>query len=184
MTSGLSPDHRRPMAKAVAVNSFFLLVASTLVGAYVLDFFGLSIPAVQVAGGMVVCPMAWSLPNRPDSPGALTRATKPSMAAHALSQRAFYPLTIPLTVGPGSMSVALTLGANLPRASRHGADRVRMMLAPSEALAGLTCGFNRRLRSAWWPQGIRTPVSALRGPTHRHEIRSLQYTDGYADGSV
>ena len=112
MTAGLSPDHRRPMAKAVAVNSFFLLLASMLAGAYVLDFFGLSIPSVQVAGGMVVCAIAWSLLVRPDSPGSLSRATQPPIAAADLSQRAFYPLTMPLTVGPGSMSVALTLGAN------------------------------------------------------------------------
>jgi len=78
MTSGLSPDNRRPMAKAVAVNSFFLLTASTLVGAYVLDFFGLSIPSVQVAGGIVVCAMAWSLLNRPESPAiALTLGANP-----------------------------------------------------------------------------------------------------------
>jgi multiple antibiotic resistance protein len=112
MTAGLSPDHRRPMAKAVAVNSFFLLLASMLAGAYVLDFFGLSIPSVQVAGGMVVCAIAWSLLVRPESPGSLSRATQPPIAAADLSQRAFYPLTMPLTVGPGSMSVALTLGAN------------------------------------------------------------------------
>ena len=46
------------MAQAVAMNSFLLLLASALIGAYVLDFFGLSIPAVQVAGG------AWSAPLR------------------------------------------------------------------------------------------------------------------------
>jgi multiple antibiotic resistance protein len=76
MTDGLSPGQRRPLAKAVAVNSFFLLIASTLVGAYVLDFFGLSIPAVQVAGGMVVSSVGWSLLNRPDSPAAPLRATE------------------------------------------------------------------------------------------------------------
>ncbi len=112
MTDGLSPEQRRPLAKAVAVNSFFLLMASTLVGAYVLDFFGLSIPAVQVAGGIVVCAVAWSLLNRPDSPEVLSRTTVPPTATNELSKRAFYPLTMPLTVGPGSMSVALTLGAN------------------------------------------------------------------------
>jgi multiple antibiotic resistance protein len=111
MTGGLRPEHRRPMAKAVAVNSFFLLIASVLVGAYVLDFFGLSIPAVQVAGGMVVCAIAWSLLNRPDSP-ATSRSPEPTSVADDLQRRAFYPLTMPLTVGPGSMSVALTLGAN------------------------------------------------------------------------
>ena len=54
------------MAKAVAINSFLLLIASALVGAYVLDFFGLSIPSVQVAGGIVVCLIAWSLLNSPE----------------------------------------------------------------------------------------------------------------------
>jgi multiple antibiotic resistance protein len=112
MTSGLTPEERGKMAKAVAVNSFLLLIASVLIGAYVLDFFGLSIPAVQVAGGIVVCAIAWSLLNSPNSPPALDREGPPAVSPDDLSQRAFYPLTMPLTVGPGSISVALTLGAN------------------------------------------------------------------------
>jgi multiple antibiotic resistance protein len=113
MTAGLTPQERGQMAKAVAVNSFLLLIASALVGAYVLDFFGLSIPAVQVAGGIVVCAIAWSLLNSPNTPPALAReGPAPTITPDDLSQRAFYPLTMPLTVGPGSISVALTLGAN------------------------------------------------------------------------
>jgi multiple antibiotic resistance protein len=112
MTAGLAPDERGSMTKAVAVNSFLLLIASTLVGAYVLDFFGLSIPAVQVAGGIIVCGIAWSLLNNPNSPAALARNTASAVTPDDLRQRAFYPLTMPLTVGPGSISVALTLGAN------------------------------------------------------------------------
>jgi multiple antibiotic resistance protein len=113
MTSGFTPDERGRMAKAVAINSFLLLIASALVGAYVLDFFGLSIPVVQIAGGVVVCTMAWSLLNRPNSPPALAReGSLPTVSADDFGQRAFYPLTMPLTVGPGSISVALTLGAN------------------------------------------------------------------------
>jgi multiple antibiotic resistance protein len=117
MTANLTAAERGQMAKAVAVNSFLLLIASALVGAYVLDFFGLSIPAVQVAGGMVVCAIAWSLLNSPNSPSSLTRE-EPTVTPDALSQRAFYPLTMPLTVGPGSISVALTLGANPPQGLR------------------------------------------------------------------
>src|SRR5271170_5119975 len=112
MTAGLTPAERDPMAKAVAVNSFLLLIASFLIGAYVLDFFGLSIPAVQVAGGIVVCAIAWSLLNSPNAPPALAREGPSTATADDLGQRAFYPLTMPLTVGPGSISVALTLGAN------------------------------------------------------------------------
>jgi len=85
MTAFLTHEERTRMAKAVAVNSFLLLIASALIGAYVLDFFGLSIPAVQVAGGIVVCSIGWSLLNSPNSPPALQRnaasATRPSEAS-------------------------------------------------------------------------------------------------------
>jgi multiple antibiotic resistance protein len=113
MTAGLTPEERSRMAKAVAINSFLLLAASALIGAYVLDFFGLSIPAVQVAGGIVVCAIGWQLLNSPNSPPALQRNGPPAATPDDLSQRAFYPMTMPLTVGPGSISVALTLGANV-----------------------------------------------------------------------
>lgn len=113
MTSGLSPEERARTAKLVALNSFVLLLASILIGAYVLDFFGVSIPAVQVAGGIVVCALAWSLLNGPITPSVSASPTASS--PESLVQRAFYPLTMPLTVGPGSISVAVTLGANPPR---------------------------------------------------------------------
>ena len=118
MTAGLTSVERSRMAKAVAINSFLLLVASALIGAYVLDFFGLSIPSVQVAGGIVVCMIGWSLLNSPNSPPALDRNGPETARPDDLSQRAFYPMTMPLTVGPGSISVALTLGANSPAGFR------------------------------------------------------------------
>jgi len=114
MTVGLSSAQRAGMAKAIAINSFLLLIASALIGAYVLDFFGVSIPSVQVAGGIVVCMIAWSLLNSDDAPPAVTRDEAVAATSDDLSRRAFYPMTLPLTVGPGSISVALTLGANPP----------------------------------------------------------------------
>ncbi len=118
MTANLTAAERSRMAKSVAINSFLLLIASTLIGAYVLDFFGLSIPAVQVAGGIVVCMIGWSLLNSPDTPPAVERNGTPAATPDDLSRRAFYPMTMPLTVGPGSISVALTLGANPPAGFR------------------------------------------------------------------
>lgn len=113
MTPGLTPPERARTAKLVALNCFVLLLASILLGAYVLDFFGISIPAVQVAGGIVVCSLAWSLLNEPVNPPMSTPET--AATPDSLKQRAFYPIAMPLTVGPGSMSVAITLGANPPR---------------------------------------------------------------------
>jgi len=118
MTVGLSSADRSAMAKSVAIDSFLLLMASALIGAYVLDFFGLSIPSVQAAGGIVVCMVAWSLLNSPNSPPALERNGPHALNPDDLTQRAFYPMTMPLTVGPGSISVALTLGANPPTGFR------------------------------------------------------------------
>jgi len=116
MISGIDPQERPRMAKLVSMHSFLLLISSVLVGSYVLDFFGVSIPAVQIAGGSVLCAISWSLLNSPNSPAISAR---PSAAQpDAFNQRAFYPLTMPLTVGPGSISVALTLGANPPRSIR------------------------------------------------------------------
>lgn len=116
MTSDLSREERARTAKLVALNSFVLLLASILVGAYVLDFFGVSIPAVQVAGGAVVCAFAWSLLNGPATPEVAASSAR--AAPDSLTQRAFYPLTMPLTVGPGSISVAVTLGVNPPEGLR------------------------------------------------------------------
>jgi len=116
MIATLGAAERPRMAKLVAINSFLLLLASVLVGAYVLDFFGVSIPAVQVAGGFILCAIGWSFLMNPSSPVASDRAL--TGGADTLSQRAFYPLTMPLTVGPGSISAAITLGANPPRGLR------------------------------------------------------------------
>ena len=125
-TSDLTPDEHDDLARRVAVNCFVLLLVSTFIGAYVLDFFGLSIPAVQVAGGAVVCAMGWGLLNEPDRPPTAARDAARAATPADLARRAFYPLTMPLTVGPGSMSVAITLGAN-PSAD------VRTLIATSVA---------------------------------------------------
>ena len=115
LTAGVRPEARPALARLVAFDSFVLLLGSALIGAYVLDFFGVSIPAVQVAGGIVVCALAWPLLTGPDAPEEAARTSAAQAAATEWRPRAFFPLTLPLTVGPGSISVALTLGANSDR---------------------------------------------------------------------
>jgi len=116
MTTTLSPAERPRMAKLVAINSFLLLLVSVLVGAYVLDFFGVSVPAVQLAGGFIVAAIGWSLLITPTAPAVSDRAE--TAGSEPMNQRAFYPLTMPLTVGPGAVSAAVTLGADPPRGLR------------------------------------------------------------------
>jgi multiple antibiotic resistance protein len=111
LTPGYSSDSRIILARKIALNSFWLLTGSMLIGSHILDFFGLSIPIVQVGGGLVVMSTGWTLLSREDDQAKAT-AEKRKITSQDIANRAFYPLTLPLTVGPGSISVALTLGAN------------------------------------------------------------------------
>jgi len=112
MTADLPSAARRKLAVAVGRNSFLMLMAAMLIGTYVLRIFGVSLPIVRVAGGLLVTANGWRLLNHDESTDA-----KPDVVEaweREVARRAFYPLTFPLTVGPGSISIAITLGARAP----------------------------------------------------------------------
>ncbi|MBS0321752.1 MAG: MarC family protein [Proteobacteria bacterium] len=118
-TGDLDAAQRHAVAWRVARNCFALLIASVMIGAYVLDFFGLSVEVVRIAGGLVVCAIGWQLLNAPEAGPPATAQAVRTATPEDLSARAFYPLTLPLTVGPGAISVAITLGANQPSSVRQ-----------------------------------------------------------------
>jgi multiple antibiotic resistance protein len=110
MSADLPAQARRHLATVVARNAFLLLTAAMLIGSYVLQFFGISLPIVRVAGGLVVIGAGWRLlhaGHMDDQP----EAKVVDAWERELARRGFYPLTFPLTVGPGSLSIAITLGA-------------------------------------------------------------------------
>ncbi|HEY6944385.1 MAG TPA: MarC family protein [Candidatus Acidoferrum sp.] len=113
LTSEYPGAARRALARQVALNSFILLIASFMVGTHILNFFGISIPVVQVGGGLVVIANGWAMLNQKPAPDR-GREVQRKVDQQDIFRNAFYPLTMPLTVGPGSISVAITLGANLP----------------------------------------------------------------------
>src|SRR6202795_1106005 len=104
---------RRLLSRRIAINSFILLMASFTIGSHVLSFFGISLPVVQIGGGMIVISTGWAMLKQKDENdrGAVER----KVSSNDVLRDAFYPLTLPLTVGPGTISVAITLGANEPR---------------------------------------------------------------------
>ena len=110
LTAGCDEPTRRALARHIAVYSFALLLGSMLLGSFVLRLFGLSVPVIQVAGGAVVCALGWKLLNDDSKPAEAV--ADPRQASVAALAKAFYPLTMPLTVDPGVMSVAVTIGAN------------------------------------------------------------------------
>src|ERR1700735_1616046 len=115
-TRELEPHVRTQVSGWVAIYSFSIVTVSLYVGAYVLSFFGVSIPVLRVAGGIVVAMTGWRVLNQTDAP-AQRRSETPSPRSIDVppSRLAFYPLTMPLTTGPGTISVAISLGASRPR---------------------------------------------------------------------
>lgn len=128
MTHDYPLETRRALAWRVALNSLVLMVCSYFIGTHVLNFFGVSLPVVQVGGGLIVASMGWGMLLEKDEAREASR--KSVQCADALHS-AFYPLTLPLTVGPGSISVAITLGANFTR--RYG-FHVTIILAALAAM--------------------------------------------------
>ncbi|MFL6463081.1 MAG: MarC family protein [Bryobacteraceae bacterium] len=112
LTPGYSSDARTILSRKIALNSFWLLTGSMLIGSHILSFFGISIPVVQVGGGLVVMSTGWTLLQQRDAEQSHAQVEKRKITREDIANRAFYPLTLPLTVGPGSISVALTLGVN------------------------------------------------------------------------
>ena len=109
LTRDYSPETRMALSWRVALHSLLLMTASYFIGSNVLNFFGVSLPVVQVAGGLVVVSVGWAMLKEKEEDHHISRRTvEPS----EIYGSAFYPLTMPLTVGPGSISVAVTLGAN------------------------------------------------------------------------
>ena len=120
LTMGLSTGSRAVLARKIAVYGFVLLVVSVLIGTHILAFFGISLPVVQVGGGLVLVAAGWKLLNRAEDDDRTIQSPAKPLRTDYLSRRAFYPLTMPLTVGPGSISVAIALGANRPAGSEAG----------------------------------------------------------------
>lgn len=131
MTQDYPPQTRRALAWRVALNSLVLMVGSYFVGAHVLNFFGVSLPVVQVGGGLIVVAMGWGvLLEKNEGPETTRRNVQCTDVLHS----AFYPLTLPLTVGPGSISVAVTLGAN---STRHYGFHIGIILAAVIAMVAV-----------------------------------------------
>jgi multiple antibiotic resistance protein len=107
LTRRASADTRRFLARHVALNAFFVMAGSLLIGTFVLNLYGISVPIIRVAGGIVVAVAGWRLLSQgsqkeEETPEKIDKADYKSMA--------FYPLTLPLTTGPGTIAVMISLG--------------------------------------------------------------------------
>lgn len=135
LTSNQTEKVRSSLAWRVAINGFLLLLGSLFVGAHVLAFFGIMLPVLRIGGGLAVASFGWRLLRdgvEPTAHGAGEVEVDEDVPVDA-----FYPLTMPLTVGPGSIAVAIALGAQRPEHTTGLSEIALIWLAAVAGLAAM-----------------------------------------------
>jgi multiple antibiotic resistance protein len=117
VTADRTRDERVTLAWRVALYSAIVMLTALLAGTPLLSFFGVSLSALRIAGGLVVAAHAWELLTGPEHQE--DRKQQQAASARAAADVAFFPLTMPFTTGPGTISVAIALSANGPAAGNN-----------------------------------------------------------------
>jgi multiple antibiotic resistance protein len=112
------PRAYHSLARRIAINNVIFLASIELLGSVILNFFGISLPVVQVGGGIVVAAMGWNVLNENDSTASARDKQEASdehgqIAESNLKLKTFYPFTFPVTSGPGTLVATLALSAHL-----------------------------------------------------------------------
>ncbi|MGA2538321.1 MAG: MarC family protein [Terracidiphilus sp.] len=113
-----SPRVYKSLARRIAMNNIIFLAVIELLGAAILNFFGISLPIVQFSGGIVIAAMGWSVLNEGDARANSKKRQEETDArddsrARDLEEKAFYPFTFPITSGPGTLVGVLTITAHI-----------------------------------------------------------------------
>ena len=108
MTKYASSIERRSLARRVALNAFYVMIGSLLIGAFILRMYGISVPILRVAGGLIVASAGWRLLNASAHKETDKLDTGERQSNYA--SQTFYPMTLPLTTGPGTIAVMISLG--------------------------------------------------------------------------
>jgi multiple antibiotic resistance protein len=113
----------RALARRIAINTVIFFAIIELIGSSLLEFFGISLPIMQVSGGLVIAMIGWSLLNQTDPTPSQEKTSAADAATPAitraqinsLQEKAFYPFTFPITAGPGCIVIMLTLSIHATR---------------------------------------------------------------------
>jgi multiple antibiotic resistance protein len=113
VTADRAHPERVRLAWQVAGYSTGVMLVSLWAGATLIGFFGVTLSALRVAGGLVVAVRAWEMLSAPEQ--SEDRKKEQAAPISGSSDVAFFPLTMPFTTGPGTISVAIALSASQPR---------------------------------------------------------------------
>lgn len=114
-TESLNDADRARLARRVAFNALILLLVTFFIGTRILHFFGISMAALRIGGGLTVTVSGWQMLNAPDVPREVAVQGEPVAVSRPMAQ-AFFPLTMPLTIGPGTLATAIALNTRYSQA--------------------------------------------------------------------
>jgi multiple antibiotic resistance protein len=123
VTADDTPEYRRRQALKTAINVFVILTVCLFFGRYILAMFGLTVPILRFAGGLVVAHVGWGLLQQSPSLGDEAHAEARDKIDVSLS-----PMALPIMAGPGAMSVAIALGAGSPKLEASLGDLIALAL--------------------------------------------------------
>jgi len=109
----LTSAEKKLAVRKITLYAFLICTVSLFAGHWILELFGISIPVIQLAGGIMICKMGWELlsSNKKDSSTAKDNMNELS-GLSAIQDKLFYPITFPVTTGAGTISVLFTLSAH------------------------------------------------------------------------
>lgn len=110
----LDAQERRRAVRKIAAYAFGISTVALLGGHFIMALFGISIPIVQMAGGLMICKLGWEFlsSDKEDKPADDTASIDPGARYKRVEGMLFYPITFPITTGAGTISVLFTLSAH------------------------------------------------------------------------
>jgi multiple antibiotic resistance protein len=161
VTADRSPAELLSLPKRVAIYSLLIMVGALWAGSYVLNFFGITLGALRIAGGLVVAISAWGLLSAPEHHEERKQAQ--AETSTNADDVAFYPLTMPFTTGPGTISVAIALGSERPT---RGFDQLYFFFGATAAAVSVAV-------SIWVAYRFAGRVVGLLGPSGSRIVTRL-----------
>jgi len=112
--ANLTRSEKKQAVSKITLYTFLICTVSLFAGHWILELFGISIPVIQLAGGIMICKMGWDFlsTDKENGPSADASTVAESSGYASIQGKLFYPITFPVTAGAGTISVLFTLSAH------------------------------------------------------------------------
>jgi multiple antibiotic resistance protein len=107
--SKLSHKERVKAVKRIVLYAFSICAFTLFIGRWILELFGLSVPVIQLAGGIMICKIGWEFLSSDKQPETTSTDKTDLKQVALIENKLFYPITFPITTGAGTIAVLFTL---------------------------------------------------------------------------